>query len=84
MRTVGLDYQQRQLVMKEVPEPELRTATQVLLRVHEVGVCGTDRELANFRLGFPPPESDFLVIGRAITGSRDPAATARTILASVR
>jgi threonine dehydrogenase-like Zn-dependent dehydrogenase len=28
-----------------------------------VGVCGTDRELAGFQFGFPPPGDNYLVLG---------------------
>jgi threonine dehydrogenase-like Zn-dependent dehydrogenase len=31
--------------------------------VLDVGVCGTDREIARFEYGSPPPESRYLVIG---------------------
>ena len=34
-----------------------------VLEVLEVGVCGTDREIARFDHGTPPPLSDRLVIG---------------------
>jgi len=63
MRAVVLDYASRELALRELPEPELRSPSEVLLRIHEVGVCGTDRELALFRLGFPPPGKQRLVIG---------------------
>jgi threonine dehydrogenase-like Zn-dependent dehydrogenase len=68
MRAVALDYAQQKLLVKDVREPERRTRTEVLVRIHEVGVCGTDRELANFRLGFPPAGSDVLVIGHEALG----------------
>ncbi|MCW5977423.1 MAG: alcohol dehydrogenase catalytic domain-containing protein [Bryobacteraceae bacterium] len=63
MRAVGLDYRERRLITRDVAEPESPAGSQVLLRVREIGVCGTDRELAGFRLGFPPEGADFLVIG---------------------
>jgi threonine dehydrogenase-like Zn-dependent dehydrogenase len=37
--------------------------TQALLHVWEVGICGTDREIASFQHGEPPSGSDYLVIG---------------------
>jgi glucose 1-dehydrogenase len=40
----------------------------VLLRVEEVGVCGTDRELARFQLGHPPEGDENLVIGHEAVG----------------
>lgn len=44
-------------------EPQLASVTDVRLQMLEVGVCGTDREIAAFEYGDPPPGSDHLVIG---------------------
>lgn len=46
-----------------MPEPCPVAGDEVLLRVREVGVCGTDRELASFLFGFPPAGESFLVLG---------------------
>ena len=45
------------------PEPAITRANQVLVGMLEVGVCGTDREIAAFSYGTPPPGSPRLVIG---------------------
>ena len=45
------------------PEPRLEADTDVLLEMLDVGVCGTDREIARFQYGSPPPASPYLVIG---------------------
>jgi|YNPMSStandDraft_1061717.scaffolds.fasta_scaffold01003_10 threonine dehydrogenase-like Zn-dependent dehydrogenase len=63
MRALGLSYANRRLEFRQVPEPSIVGPTEVLLRVREVGVCGTDRELALFRLGFPPAGEEFLILG---------------------
>ena len=68
MRALALDFERRSLAEREVPEPVIETGTQVLLRIREVGVCGTDRELAEFQFGFPPAGSDYLVIGHEAIG----------------
>jgi len=68
MRAVALDYQHRQLVETTFPEPRLERDDQVLFRVLEVGVCGTDRELAGFQLGFPPPGEPLLILGHEALG----------------
>jgi len=47
----------------DVPKPQLQDATGVLLRVREVGLCGTDREIISFEHGSPPPGSDRLILG---------------------
>lgn len=50
------------------PEPELRADTDVLLDMLDIGVCGTDREIARFDYGTPPEGSDYLVIGHESLG----------------
>lgn len=68
MRAAGLDYEQRQLAERRVPEPRLDRDDEVLFRVHEVGVCGTDRDLASFSIGYPPAGESFLVLGHEALG----------------
>src|SRR5215210_5746280 len=63
MRALALDYQNRKLVDRSVPDPLISSPVDVLTRVHEVGICGTDRDLAAFRFGRPPEGSDYLVLG---------------------
>ena len=41
----------------------MRTSTEVLATVLEVGVCGTDREVARFEYGTAPSAEDYLVLG---------------------
>jgi threonine dehydrogenase-like Zn-dependent dehydrogenase len=56
-------------VVNDFPEPKLDSPTSVKLRVLNVGVCGTDREIASFQYGFPPPAgADFLVMGHECLG----------------
>jgi threonine dehydrogenase-like Zn-dependent dehydrogenase len=43
--------------------PRALGPTQVLLRPREIGVCGTDREIAAFEYGEPPPGADHLTLG---------------------
>ena len=63
MKAVAVNPTKRSVGLVDIPEPRLTTPTQVLLRVLEVGVCGTDREIVRFDYGTPPPGSEFLVIG---------------------
>jgi threonine dehydrogenase-like Zn-dependent dehydrogenase len=53
--------------VEEVPVPRPR-AGEVLLRVLEVGVCGTDRELADGHFGAAPAGEDRLVVGHELLG----------------
>lgn len=68
MRVVAVNPEERSIDIVEHDEPELAAATDVRLRMVEVGVCGTDREIATFEYGDPPPGSDHLVIGHESLG----------------
>ena len=51
-----------------MPGPQLRHDDDVLYRVLEVGVCGTDRALARFDFGSPPEGERKLVLGHEALG----------------
>jgi threonine dehydrogenase-like Zn-dependent dehydrogenase len=40
----------------------------VLIRIRRAGICGTDKEIIDAKLGAPPPGSDELVIGHEAIG----------------
>lgn len=63
MQALAVFPSKKHLQLVDVPEPKLQGATDVLLRVHEVGLCGTDREISSFEYGSPPPGSDHLILG---------------------
>jgi threonine dehydrogenase-like Zn-dependent dehydrogenase len=50
-------------VIDNHPEPTLEADSEVLLDMLDVGVCGTDKEIARFDYGTPPDGSSYLVIG---------------------
>ncbi len=52
----------------DAPEPRLASPTDVRVRVLDVGICGTDKELCTFKYGTPPVGSDHLVIGHESLG----------------
>lgn len=63
MRAVAAFPATREVRIIERPEPDRPNGAQVLLRILEVGVCGTDREIGAFEYGSPPPGCDYLVLG---------------------
>jgi threonine dehydrogenase-like Zn-dependent dehydrogenase len=63
MRAVAVFPQTRQVRVIERPYPPPVSGNQVLLRILEVGICGTDREIGAFHYGTPPAGSDHLIIG---------------------
>ncbi len=63
MRALALNYDSRLLEYCDVLEPEEPGPHEVLLEILEVGVCGTDRDLAQFRFGAPPRGDKHLILG---------------------
>ena len=55
-------------VITDHPEPSITSPTQAKLRMIDVGVCGTDKEIVTFQYGTPPDGSDYLVIGHESLG----------------
>lgn len=55
-------------VVNDFPAPSLDSATSVKLRILQVGVCGTDREIATFDYGTAPEGCDYLVLGHEALG----------------
>ena len=43
--------------------PRLTQPDQVMLRMLDIGICGTDKEICSFEYGTPPAGDDHLVIG---------------------
>jgi glucose 1-dehydrogenase len=68
MKAVILDHTRREVNERDIPEPVLTSENQVLFRVCEIGICGTDRDLAAFRLVFPPGPNGYLVLGHECLG----------------
>jgi threonine dehydrogenase-like Zn-dependent dehydrogenase len=68
MRAMAMFPAQRDLQIIEVSTPELRNDHDVKVRVREVGVCGTDREILEHHSGSPPEGSERLVLGHEALG----------------
>ncbi len=68
MRSIAVFPKSRELRIVAEAEPRIETPTQARLRMLDVGVCGTDREICAFEYGTPPPGRDHLVIGHESLG----------------
>jgi threonine dehydrogenase-like Zn-dependent dehydrogenase len=68
MRAIAVTPGLKQIGLIEQPEPKISHPKHVKLRMLEAGVCGTDREIARFEYGTPPPGCDYLVIGHESLG----------------
>src|SRR5437879_12815719 len=58
----------RRVDVVELAEPKITSPNEVKLRMLEIGICGTDREICNFDYGTPPDGSEFLVLGHEALG----------------
>lgn len=63
MKAVAVNPGTRDIRIVDHPDPKISTSTEVRLRILEVGVCGTDKEISNFEYGTPPRGSNHLIIG---------------------
>src|SRR5690349_5308904 len=68
MRAIAIFPQQKTIKLIEHAAPHITSPTQVKLRMLEVGVCGTDKEICTFKFGMPPAGSEYLVLGHEALG----------------
>jgi len=68
MRAMAVLPSRRELRIVEVAPPTLRGTGDVLVRVREVGICGTDREIGAFHYGTPAEGRESLVLGHEALG----------------
>jgi threonine dehydrogenase-like Zn-dependent dehydrogenase len=68
MKAIAVFPGTREIRLVDHPEPRISTPTDVRVRILEVGVCGTDKEICAFEYGTPPDGSDYLVIGHESLG----------------
>ncbi|GHH43545.1 glucose 1-dehydrogenase [Streptomyces candidus] len=61
------------LEARELPDPSPANG-ELLVRGLTVGVCGTDREIANAEYGWAPPGRDWLILGHESLGRVEQAA----------
>ena len=68
MKAVAVFPATRELKLIDHEEPSITRPTEVKLRMLEVGICGTDKEICRFDYGTPPMGSDHLIIGHESLG----------------
>ena len=68
MQAVAVFPEKHEVRQIDHPAPMITTPTQVKLRMLEIGVCGTDKEISAFQYGTPPRGSEYLVIGHESLG----------------
>ena len=73
MRAVAVYPAQREVRVIDHPEPKLTSPTQAKMRVLDIGVCGTDREIVSGHYGWAPHGTQRLVIGHESLGKVEKA-----------
>lgn len=68
MRAVAVFPKAREVRLIDVEEPQIERPTEVKLRVLEVGICGTDKEICAFQYGTPPDGVEYLILGHESLG----------------
>jgi len=68
MKAIAVHPGSREVRLVELAEPTLREPHDVKVKILEVGVCGTDREICRFEYGTPPGCGEHLVIGHESLG----------------
>src|SRR5579862_7247785 len=68
MKAVGVFPERRTVELVSFDDPKITSPGQVKIRVLQVGVCGTDREICDFEYGTPPEGSEYLVLGHESLG----------------
>lgn len=68
MQAVVAIPDRREIRVESIPEPPDPQAGEVVVRTLDVGICGTDREIASFTHGGPPDGRDRFVVGHEALG----------------
>src|SRR5215831_19577421 len=68
MRALAVFPERRELRLIDVPAPARRNEREATVRIREVGICGTDRDICAFQYGTPAPGSERLVLGHEALG----------------
>ena len=69
MKAIAVYPGKREIRLIQHESPKISAPNQVKLRMLEVGVCGTDKEICAFQYGTPPAGFDYLVIGHESLGN---------------
>ena len=68
MKAIAVFPKEKKVRLIDHPEPKIESSTQVKIKIIEVGICGTDREICQFKYGTPPQGSDYLILGHESLG----------------
>ncbi len=68
MKAIAVFPHTKEVKVIEHEAPRMTEPDHVKVRMLEIGICGTDKEICTFEYGMPPQDSDYLVIGHESLG----------------
>jgi len=68
MRAIAVFPHTQEVKVIEHEAPRMTEPDHVKVRMLDIGICGTDKEICAFEYGTPPEGSDYLVIGHESLG----------------
>lgn len=68
MRSIAVHPGLHEFGFVDLTAPRITSPTEVLVKILDVGVCGTDKETCAFEYGVPPEGSEHLVLGHEAVG----------------
>lgn len=68
MKAIAVFPTSKEVRLVDHPEPAISRPGEVKVQIVSVGVCGTDREIWDFKYGTPPEGSDYLITGHEALG----------------
>ena len=68
MKAIAVDPSAKSVGLVDRDEPRILAPGDVLVRMLDVGVCGTDKEICRFEYGTPPDGSPYMVLGHESLG----------------
>lgn len=68
MKALAVFPSEKRFALIDHPEPSLASPQDVKLRMLDVGICGTDKEIVSYEYGTPPEGSPYLIIGHESLG----------------
>jgi len=63
VKAIAVFHSKKEIRIIDQALPEITKPTEVRVRILEVGICGTDKDICTFQYGTPPAGSEYLVIG---------------------
>ena len=68
MKAIGIFPSSRAVRLIDHPAPAFARPDDVMLKMIDIGVCGTDKEICAFQYGTPPAGSEYLILGHESLG----------------